>query len=114
MWLGGHTHTNPDDTYGGKSHIEQKWGVWFLKGRKMDPFSAPRNKATKAIAARAQAALHLPIVDRNRSAGDPRGRLRVSAFTQALSDLGWTETDAEARRPDPERSGGLGCPIALR
>jgi len=30
MWLGGHTHTNPDDTYGGKSHIEQKWGVWFL------------------------------------------------------------------------------------
>jgi hypothetical protein len=31
MWLGGHTHTNPDDTYGGKSHIEQKWGVHFLK-----------------------------------------------------------------------------------
>jgi hypothetical protein len=30
MWLGGHTHTNPDDTYGGKSHIEQNWGVWFL------------------------------------------------------------------------------------
>lgn len=30
MWLGGHTHTNPDDTYGGKSHIEQKWGVHFL------------------------------------------------------------------------------------
>jgi Calcineurin-like phosphoesterase len=30
MWLGGHTHTNPDDTYGGKSHLEQKWGVYFL------------------------------------------------------------------------------------
>jgi len=30
MWLGGHTHTNPDDTYGGKSHIETKWGVHFL------------------------------------------------------------------------------------
>jgi hypothetical protein len=30
MWLGGHTHTGPDDTYGGKSHVEQKWGVHFL------------------------------------------------------------------------------------
>jgi len=30
MWLGGHTHTSPDDTYGGKSHIEQKWGTYFL------------------------------------------------------------------------------------
>ncbi|MSV29601.1 MAG: hypothetical protein EXQ52_12785 [Bryobacterales bacterium] len=30
MWLGGHTHTNPDDTYGGKSHIETKWGVHFV------------------------------------------------------------------------------------
>jgi hypothetical protein len=30
VWLGGHTHTHPDDTYGGKSHVEQKWGVWFV------------------------------------------------------------------------------------
>jgi hypothetical protein len=30
MWLGGHTHTNPDDVFGGKSHIETKWGVHFL------------------------------------------------------------------------------------
>jgi len=30
IWLGGHTHTHPDDTYGGKSHIEKKWGVWFV------------------------------------------------------------------------------------
>jgi hypothetical protein len=26
IWLGGHTHTNPDDTTGGKSHIETKYG----------------------------------------------------------------------------------------
>ncbi len=26
LWFGGHTHTHPDDTYGGKSHIETKWG----------------------------------------------------------------------------------------
>ncbi len=30
VWVGGHTHTNPDDTYGGRSHIERKWGVWFV------------------------------------------------------------------------------------
>ena len=30
IWLGGHTHTSPDDTYGGKSHVERKWGVWFV------------------------------------------------------------------------------------
>ncbi len=30
LWLGGHTHTDPDDTYGGKSHIEEKWGVTFV------------------------------------------------------------------------------------
>lgn len=30
LWLGGHTHAYPDDTYGGKSHIERKWGVTFV------------------------------------------------------------------------------------
>jgi hypothetical protein len=30
LWLGAHTHTYPDDTYGGKSHIETKWGVHFV------------------------------------------------------------------------------------
>jgi hypothetical protein len=30
LWLGAHTHTNPDDTYGGKSHIEKKWGTTFI------------------------------------------------------------------------------------
>lgn len=30
LWLGAHTHTSPDDTYGGKSHIEQRWGTTFV------------------------------------------------------------------------------------
>lgn len=30
LWLGGHTHTNPDDNYGGKTHIETKWGTHFI------------------------------------------------------------------------------------
>ncbi len=30
IWFGGHTHTNPDDHKGGRTHIEQKWGVNFI------------------------------------------------------------------------------------
>ena len=30
IWLGGHTHAHPDDTRGGRSHIEEKWGVTFI------------------------------------------------------------------------------------
>ncbi len=30
IWLGGHTHAHPDDTYGGKSHVEEKWGTHFI------------------------------------------------------------------------------------
>lgn len=30
LWLGGHTHTNPDDTLGGKSHVETRWGTHFI------------------------------------------------------------------------------------
>ncbi len=30
LWLGGHTHTNPDDRKGGRSHVERKWGVTFI------------------------------------------------------------------------------------
>jgi hypothetical protein len=30
LWLGAHTHTTPDDTFGSKSHIEQRWGTTFM------------------------------------------------------------------------------------
>jgi hypothetical protein len=30
LWLGGHTHTHPDDTTGGKSHIETRWSTHFV------------------------------------------------------------------------------------
>jgi hypothetical protein len=30
LWLGGHTHTAPDDAYGGKSHIERCWDTTFI------------------------------------------------------------------------------------
>ena len=30
FWIGGHTHADPDDRYGNKSHVETKWGVHFV------------------------------------------------------------------------------------
>jgi hypothetical protein len=30
LWLGGHTHTHPDDALNGRSHVERKWGVNFV------------------------------------------------------------------------------------
>jgi hypothetical protein len=30
FWLGGHTHTHPDDQTGGRSHVERRWGANFV------------------------------------------------------------------------------------
>ena len=30
LWIGGHTHTNPDDNFNGRTHIERKWGATFV------------------------------------------------------------------------------------
>lgn len=30
LWFGGHTHTNPDDAFHGRTHIERKWGATFI------------------------------------------------------------------------------------
>ncbi|MFA5951815.1 MAG: hypothetical protein WC807_16185 [Hyphomicrobium sp.] len=30
LWLGGHTHTHPDDIVSRRSHVERKWGTTFV------------------------------------------------------------------------------------
>jgi len=30
FWLGGHTHTHPDDIVSGRGHVERKWGTNFV------------------------------------------------------------------------------------
>ena len=30
LWFGGHTHTNPDDNFNGRTHIERKWEATFI------------------------------------------------------------------------------------
>ena len=41
LWLGAHTHTRPDDTFGGKSHIERRWGVTFINAAGLTRYHGP-------------------------------------------------------------------------
>ena len=43
LWLGGHTHTFPDDTHGGRSHVEKKWGVTFINVASISRYHAMKD-----------------------------------------------------------------------
>jgi hypothetical protein len=43
LWIGGHTHTHPDDTTGGRSHVERKWDVTFLNCCALTRYHAPHS-----------------------------------------------------------------------
>jgi hypothetical protein len=42
LWLAGHTHTHPEDSFGAKTHIEQRWGTWFLNVASLSRHHMPR------------------------------------------------------------------------
>lgn len=42
FWLGGHTHAGPDDTTGGRSHIETKWGTHFINAAALTKYHVSR------------------------------------------------------------------------
>jgi hypothetical protein len=49
LWLGGHTHTTPDDTFGGKSHVEQRWGTTFVNVAELTRFhGTPQNQVPRS------------------------------------------------------------------
>ena len=66
LWLGGHTHTHPDDRTGGRSHVERKWGVTFVNcaalsrhhGRTNVPMSRLFTFAEGSAEVRVQCYLH--------------------------------------------------------
>ena len=45
LWIGGHTHTNPDDIYGGRSHIKRKWGATFINAAALSRHHGGKNIA---------------------------------------------------------------------
>ncbi len=49
LWLGAHTHTSPDDTYGRKSHIERRWGTTFVNAAALTRYhTAPENSVPRS------------------------------------------------------------------
>lgn len=45
LWIGGHTHTHPDDVLNGRSHLEPKWGAHFLNCCALTRFHASHGSA---------------------------------------------------------------------
>ena len=43
LWIGGHTHTHPDDTCGDKSHVETKWGAGFINAAALSRYHGALN-----------------------------------------------------------------------
>jgi hypothetical protein len=76
LWLGGHTHTNPDDTYGGKSHIEQQWGVHVLNVCALTQYHARRTTVPMSRL--------LTFVD-----GSPDVRVQCYLHTSQYAPQGW-------------------------
>ena len=48
LWLGGHTHTHPDDTCGGKTHIETRWNTHFINAASLTRFHAEETSVPKS------------------------------------------------------------------
>lgn len=42
LWLGGHTHTNPDDDKGGRTHVERKWDTTFINCAALSRYHASK------------------------------------------------------------------------
>lgn len=45
LWIGGHTHTNPNDVLNGRSLVERKWGVTFCNCAALSSFHGKTNVA---------------------------------------------------------------------
>jgi len=65
LWLGGHTHTYPDDRLSGRTPIERKWGVTFINACALTRHHAGRSPMSRLLtftdgsdAVRVQLVLH--------------------------------------------------------
>lgn len=49
LWLGAHTHTTPDDTFGGKSHVEKRWSTTFVNVAELTRYhGTPQNQVPRS------------------------------------------------------------------
>ncbi len=91
LWLGGHTHTNPDDRTGGRSHVEQKWGVTFV-----NVASLSRHHASRTTVAMSRLLTF--------TQGSPEVKIGCYLHTSDYAPQGWYEK--------AERTAQLGVPFS--
>lgn len=90
LWFGGHTHTNPDDCFNGRSHIEKKWGAHFINCCALTRFhGAARSRPMSRL---------LTFTE-----GSPEVRVQCYLHTNAHAPRGWY--------PKAERSIVMGKPF---
>ncbi len=61
VWFGGHTHTNPEDTTGGMSHVEQRWGTTFINCAAMSKDHGKKNVPMSRILTFTEGSMDLNI-----------------------------------------------------
>ena len=84
LWLGGHTHTHPDDTCGGKSHVETKWGgAHFINAASLTRYHAGRTAVPKSRL--------LTFTE-----GSPEVRVRCYMHTAEFLPQGWYDNAERA------------------
>jgi hypothetical protein len=77
IWLGGHTHTHPDDACGGKTHVELKWGTWFINASCLSRYHGSCNVPKSRL---------LTFTE-----GSPEVRVRCYMHTDEFLPQGWYE-----------------------
>lgn len=88
IWLGGHTHTHPDDTFDGKSHVEKKWGTYFINAAALSRYHGATNVPQSRL---------LTFQE-----GSPRVKVRCYLHTNEFLPQGWY--DKAARSVQLERA----------
>ncbi|MGC9348876.1 MAG: hypothetical protein ACP5JG_12100 [Anaerolineae bacterium] len=75
IWLGGHTHAHPDDAYGGKSHVETRWGTHFINAAGLSRYHGATSVPKSRV---------LTFRD-----GSPEVRVRCYMHTDEFLPQGW-------------------------
>lgn len=77
LWIGGHTHTHPDDRTGGRSHIEEERGVHFVNCAALSRYHGKRNIPMSRVLTFAE--------------GSDEVRVRCYLHTDHYAEPGWYE-----------------------
>ncbi len=86
LWLGGHTHTHPDDMCGGKSHVEKKWGTYFINAACLSRYHGATNVPKSRV-----------FVFRE---GSPEVQVRCYMHTSEFLPQGWYDKAERCLRLD--------------